>query len=140
MDYMFLPYKRYFEFSGRSRRKEYWLFVLFYAVVLIPLAVLDNVLGLTIGGGQVVSYAEFGDGYASAGVSAPMGILSMIWAVLNLIPALAAGIRRMHDQDKSGWFILIPFYNLVLLCIEGTRGPNRFGPDPKAGGDGQVFS
>ncbi len=140
MDYMFLPYKRYFDFAGRSRRKEYWLFILFYIVVLIPLAILDNVLGLTIGGGEVVSYSEFGDGYASVGFNAPMGILSMIWAALNLIPSLAAAIRRMHDQDKSGWFILIPFYNLILLFLDGTRGPNRFGPDPKAGGDPQVFS
>jgi uncharacterized membrane protein YhaH (DUF805 family) len=140
MEYMFLPYRRYFEFSGRSRRKEYWLYILFYIVVLIVATILDNKLGLTIGGTEAVSYAEFGDGYASVGVNAPLGILSLIWLALNLIPSLAAAVRRMHDQDKSGWFILIPFYNLILLCMEGTRGPNRFGPDPKAGGDAQVFS
>jgi uncharacterized membrane protein YhaH (DUF805 family) len=137
MNYMFLPYKRYFDFSGRSRRKEYWLFVLFYTVVLIGLMILDSQLGL---GGYAESYGDFGDGSMSVGFSLAGGVLSTIWACLHLIPALAAGIRRMHDQDKSGWFILIPFYNLVLLCIEGTRGPNRFGPDPKGGGEAQIFS
>ena len=137
MNYMFLPYKRYFDFSGRSRRKEYWLFVLFYTVVLIGLMILDSQLGL---GGYAESYSDFGDGSMSVGFNLAGGVLSMIWAVLHLIPALAAGIRRMHDNDKSGWFILIPFYNLVLLFLEGTRGPNRFGPDPKGGGQAQVFS
>jgi uncharacterized membrane protein YhaH (DUF805 family) len=46
----------------------------------------------------------------------------------------------MHDQDKSGWFILIPIYGFILLFIEGTRGPNRFGPDPKGGDSAQTFS
>jgi uncharacterized membrane protein YhaH (DUF805 family) len=137
MNDMFLPYKRYFDFAGRSRRREYWLFVLFYTVVLIGLMILDSQLGL---GGYAESYSDFGDGSMSVGFSLAGGVLSMIWASLHLIPAVAAGIRRMHDQDKSGWFILIPFYNLVLLCLEGTRGPNRFGPDPKGGGQAQIFS
>jgi uncharacterized membrane protein YhaH (DUF805 family) len=137
MSYMFLPYKRIFDFAGRSRRKEYWLFVLFILVVDVGLMILDSKLGL---GGAAESYAEFGDGSAAAGFSLSGGILTMIWTVLNFIPALAAAIRRMHDQDKSGWFILIPFYDIVLLFIEGTRGPNRFGPDPKGGGEAQVFS
>jgi uncharacterized membrane protein YhaH (DUF805 family) len=140
MNYMFLPLMRYFDFSGRSRRKEYWFYALFYIVVLVGLAFLDAALGLTIGGGEVTSYAEFSPGHASVGFNAPMGVLSIIWAVLNLIPAIAAAIRRMHDQDKSGWFILTPVYGFILLFIEGTRGPNRFGPDPKAGGDGQLVS
>jgi len=137
MNYMFMPYQRFFDFSGRSRRKEYWLYILFYIVVLTGLMILDAKLGL---GGYAESYADFGDGSAAVGFSLAGGILSMIWAILNLIPALAVAIRRMHDQDKSGWFILIPFYNLVLLFIEGTRGPNRFGPDPKSGGEAKVFS
>jgi len=137
MGYMLLPYKRIFDFAGRSRRREYWLFVLFILVVDVGLMILDSKLGL---GGTADSYAQFGDGSASVGFNLSGGILTMIWTVLNFIPALAAAIRRMHDQDKSGWFLLIPFYDLVLLFLEGTRGPNRFGPDPKASGEAQVFS
>jgi uncharacterized membrane protein YhaH (DUF805 family) len=47
------------------------------------------------------------------------------------LPSLALAIRRMHDVDKSGWYSLIPIYNLILLCTEGTTGDNRFGADPK---------
>ncbi len=48
-------------------------------------------------------------------------------------PAFAVAIRRMHDVDKSGWFIWVPIYNLILACSSGTPGPNRFGPDPLGG-------
>lgn len=54
-----------------------------------------------------------------------------IYRFALLMPLLGVGIRRMHDLDKSGWFSLIPIYNLVLASTDGTKGPNRFGPDPK---------
>ena len=56
------------------------------------------------------------------------GSTVLSWLILAMvIPVLTAGIRRMHDVDKSGWFLLIPIYNLVLLATDGTPGPNRFG-------------
>ncbi len=92
MEWLSLPLKRYADFAGRSRRKEYWLFIL--------------------GVGMLVVLAIF-------------------------IPILALQVRRFHDQDKSGWFVLFQFIPyaggtimLVFMCIEGTRGPNRFGSDP----------
>jgi uncharacterized membrane protein YhaH (DUF805 family) len=73
--------------------------------------------------------------------------LGMLWAMAVFIPNLAVTIRRLHDQDKSGWFILMglipivgPIIILVFYCIEGTRGPNRFGPDPKGSDVGQTFA
>jgi uncharacterized membrane protein YhaH (DUF805 family) len=137
MEYMFLPLKRYFDFSGRSRRKEYWMFILFYAIVITIATVLDVALGL---GAVTESYSEFGDGYASVGGSVSFGILGIIVMLLFLIPNIAVAVRRVHDQDKSGWFILIPIYGFILMFLEGTRGPNRFGPDPKGGGEAQIFS
>ncbi len=78
--------------------------------------------------------------FAGAGI---VGILLLIYGLAVLIPSLAVGVRRMHDQDKSGWFILlglIPFVGplilLVFFCLEGTNGPNQYGPDPKAGEPG----
>jgi uncharacterized membrane protein YhaH (DUF805 family) len=72
--------------------------------------------------------------------------LSMLWGLIVFIPNLAVTIRRLHDQDKSGWFILIglipivgPIILLVFYFLEGTRGPNRFGPDPKGPDVGQTF-
>jgi uncharacterized membrane protein YhaH (DUF805 family) len=137
MNYMFLPLMRYFDFSGRSRRKEYWLFVLFYMVLLTVAMIADAKLGL---GGYAESYSDFSSGGASVGFSLGGGIISLILVLLFLIPSIAVAVRRVHDQDKSGWFILIPIYGFILMFIEGTRGPNRFGPDPKGAGDAQVFS
>ena len=59
-----------------------------------------------------------------------LGMLSMIVSIALGIPVICAGIRRMHDHDKSGWFILIPFYNLYLMIIEGQPTDNQYGPVP----------
>lgn len=71
----------------------------------------------------------------------------MIFVLAILIPSIAVQVRRFHDQDKSGWFVLlalIPFLGglvvLVFMCLEGTRGPNRFGPDPKNPAGAEVFA
>ncbi len=108
LEYMLMPLKRYAEFGGRSRRKEFWLFWLFVMVI-----------------GQALSISATSSGMAA------LGIVSLIFSLGTLIPMIAVGIRRMHDQDRSGWWILVPIVNLVFFCLEGTKGPNRFGPDPK---------
>ena len=59
-------------------------------------------------------------------------ILSNIYTLAVLIPGIAVAVRRMHDVGKSGWYVLIPIYNLVLACTEGTSGDNEYGADPKA--------
>jgi len=66
-------------------------------------------------------------------VSSYLAFLSIIFSIALLIPSLAVAIRRMHDVDKSGWFVLIPIYNLILACTEGSKGPNQYGVDPKGG-------
>jgi len=126
MEWMIMPLKRFAEFSGRSRRKEYWMFVLLQMLILIPVAILAILMG-----GPVEDPAN------------PLGstaILIVLGAYLLVffIPGLAVQVRRFHDQDKSGWFILLGFIPyvgslilLVFMCLEGTRGPNRFGQDPK---------
>ena len=101
--------KKYAVFEGRARRKEYWIFFLFNFIV-------NFVLG----------FAE--------GLAKGPGVLANIYSLGVLIPATAVGVRRMHDTDHSGWFLLIPFYNLILAVREGQQGSNRFGPDPKATG------
>lgn len=128
MEWMLMPLKRYADFSGRSRRKEYWMFVLGMVIAIILAVVIESVLGL---GGSV----------------GPYGLLSLLVIAGLFVPSLACQVRRFHDQDKSGWFVLlgfVPFIGglivLVFMCMEGTRGPNRFGPDPKGGTDAATFS
>ncbi|RZK24070.1 MAG: DUF805 domain-containing protein [Hymenobacter sp.] len=108
---------KYAQFSGRARRAEYWQFFLFNIIVSIVL----NVLVRTTGSMLI------------AGVS---GLVSLAL----LIPGIAVGVRRMHDVNKSGWFILVPIYNLILAVTPGTVGPNEYGPDPKGATDSFLTS
>lgn len=104
--------KKYAVFSGRARRKEYWMFFLFYVLIAIALGIVEGILGIA---------PESDD-----------SVLVTIYQLATLIPTIAVGVRRMHDSDHSGWWVLVPIVNLVFALIEGTRGDNRFGPDPKA--------
>jgi uncharacterized membrane protein YhaH (DUF805 family) len=138
LNWMLLPYRRYAEFAGRSRRREYWMFILFYLVVY---AVLNAVFGTS---DWVRTPTGFGYGSALVGGG---GIVAGLFALFSFVPALAVSIRRLHDQDRSGWLLLlglIPllggFALLVLMCLSGTVGGNRYGPDPKQPGDASVFS
>ena len=135
MDWMLLPYRRYADFSGRSRRKEYWMFALFQFIVAIVLYAV-----LFAGFPTVDEYGQM------AGAPGPLfyvgGILLFIFWLGSFIPSLAVLVRRLHDQDKSGWWILISFVPfvggivlLVFMFLDGTPGPNRFGEDPKGGSE-----
>ena len=131
MDYMLMPFMRYFDFAGRSRRKEYWMF---FVLNLIIITVMTTVLfGL---GFSMDPYAASSGGPVTWLIFAVLGLYSLI----VLIPSIAVQVRRFHDQDKSGWFVLINFVPyigglivLVFMLLEGTRGPNKYGPDPKEG-------
>lgn len=140
MEWMLMPYRRYADFSGRSQRKEYWMFALFQFIVAMVLLAIMFVGGM----GSVNEMT----GQAEPGTLFYIGIgLLVIFGLGSLIPSLAVSVRRFHDQDKSGWFLLlqlIPYIGgiivLVFMCLDGTRGPNRFGPDPKDPTQADVFS
>jgi uncharacterized membrane protein YhaH (DUF805 family) len=59
------------------------------------------------------------------------GVLNAAYLILMIIPSIAVGVRRMHDVGKSGWFLLVPIYNIILTFQEGERNENEYGPDPK---------
>jgi uncharacterized membrane protein YhaH (DUF805 family) len=142
MEWMLMPFKRYADFSGRSRRKEYWMYALMIAVVVFVL----EIIGFAMAGSGATVDPNTGmvtPGAASGGGLLVLALLG-IFLLATLIPSLAVMVRRFHDQDKSGWFVLlsfIPFVGgiivLVFMCLPGTPGPNQYGPDP-LGGDGDV--
>lgn len=139
MEWMLLPYRRYADFSGRSRRMEYWMFALFQMIVAGVL------LTLFIAGSPQVD--EHGMATAEPGALFYLGLLlAVVYGVGTFIPSLAVTVRRLHDQDRTGWWILVqflPFGGLVLLVfmlLDGTPGTNRFGPDPKGRGEVDVFA
>ncbi|WP_335966415.1 DUF805 domain-containing protein [Galbibacter sp. PAP.153] len=106
MKYSLMAFQKYAEFNGRSRRSEYWYFFLF---------------------NMIVSYSLLlGEAYING-----TRYLNLVYVIASFIPSLAVGVRRLHDVDKSGWFILVPLYNIILLATEGDNGPNQYGPDPK---------
>jgi uncharacterized membrane protein YhaH (DUF805 family) len=120
MEWATLPLKKYADFTGRSRRKEYWSFFLLCLAGAVVLSIIEGIVGL---GGTV------------AGLYGP---LTTLFLLALLVPSIAVGVRRLHDTDRSGWWMLIglvPFVGgiilLVFYVLEGTRGPNQYGPDPK---------
>ena len=138
LEWMLMPYRRYADFSGRSRRKEYWMFTLFSVIVSIVL------VGMLFGGMSGIS--DTGEPQMGMLAYLATGLL-VLWGLGSLVPSIAVQVRRFHDQDKSGWFVLLGFIPyvggiivLVFMCLEGTRGSNRFGPDPKDPGRTGVFS
>jgi uncharacterized membrane protein YhaH (DUF805 family) len=129
IEWIMMPLKRYADFSGRSRRKEYWFFVLGVFIAAIVLSIIEKIAGLS---GMV------------GGIYGPLTTILLLGVI---IPSIAVQVRRFHDQDKSGWFVLlslIPFLGaiivLVFMFIEGTKGPNRFGADPKDPASVEAFT
>lgn len=180
MHWMLMPLRRYADFSGRSRRLEYWLFALFQVLLYVGLFVLCFGMGIN-------AFRSDGVGLGAVlGLGAFILIFFVIWLAL-LVPSLAVAVRRLHDTGRSGWwfggYFLLSFglnivsgaamttlasgarspeemmrtvgivsgvggiailgYGLLLLvffCLDGTPGPNRYGPDPKGRADaGNVF-
>lgn len=113
MDWYLQVWKKYAVFTGRARRKEYWMFALFNLIITLILAVIDGLTG-----------------------SSPLAGLYMLAIVL---PALAVGVRRLHDTGRSGWWLLVAFVPIIgsivllfLMVQDSHPGENQYGPNPKA--------
>lgn len=108
---------KYADFSGRARRSEYWYFFLFTVLVSIVASVLDNVLGTDVDTGS--------------------GLIGALASLALLLPSLAAGVRRLHDISRSGWWVLIglvPLVGWIILIVwfaQDSHGDNAHGPNPK---------
>jgi len=116
MDWYLLVWKKFAEFSGRSRRKEYWMFTLFHTIICLILFI--GVFAL----GKSGTFAW---------------VLICAYSLAAIVPSLAVTVRRLHDTGKSAWWLLlsfVPLGGLVLLvftCLDSDPGPNLYGPSPK---------
>jgi uncharacterized membrane protein YhaH (DUF805 family) len=113
-------FAKYATFSGRSTRSEYWYWVLFATLgSLVALIIDTSVLG-----------------FDPSGVSPISGIFDLV----ILLPGITVAARRLHDMDRTAWWLLVTFTGIgaivlmVWFCFPGTGGPNRFGPDPTPAG------
>lgn len=112
MNYYLLAFKKYNLFSGRAHREEYWHFIFVNIIIILGLGMIEGMLGIA--------------------PSTDVSILVSIYQLIIFIPSVSIGVRRMHDVNKSGWFLLIPIYNIILAITDGDEGNNKYGPDPKA--------
>ena len=111
LGWYFAPWKKYAVFAGRARRKEFWLFHLGDLIIAFGLGLSEGLFGIA---------AETDE-----------SVLGLLFQLASLVPTLAVGVRRMHDTDHSSWWVIVPIANVVFCCMNGTRGANRFGADPK---------
>jgi uncharacterized membrane protein YhaH (DUF805 family) len=167
IDWAKRPIEKYADFSGRAPRAEYWWFVLAVIVSMIVLKIIESILGIN---GMI------------AGVYGPL--TALLW-LATIVPSIAVGVRRLHDTNRSAWWILLPIVPyclafvlggaammrgavsgsepgmmagmgiasvflligavcaivlLVFLCLQGTPGDNRYGPDPYGAGGGTTVA
>lgn len=125
MGLLLQPYRKYFDFRGRARRAEYWLFQLLICIVVFA----------------ILTIARVADYEGSLGLRYVAAVAITIFMALSVIPSIAVQFRRLHDIHRSAWWILIgmlpligSFVLLIFHLIDGTSGRNRFGPDPKGRG------
>jgi uncharacterized membrane protein YhaH (DUF805 family) len=110
-------FRNYVGFSGRAPRSEFWYWQLFVTLVVVAAGILDS-------------------GFLP---ESDVGPISAVASLVLLLPNIAMAIRRLHDIDRTGWWVLLALtligaiLLIVWACIKGTDGPNRFGPDPLAG-------
>jgi uncharacterized membrane protein YhaH (DUF805 family) len=113
MDWYMMVWRKFAEFNGRSRRSEYWMFMLFHCIIFLILCLSTFVLGRV---GMV---------------------LCGLYGLAAIVPSISLAVRRLHDVGMNGlWLLLafVPLGNLVLLvfaCLDSTPGPNQYGPNPK---------
>ena len=175
MEWMFMPLRRYADFSGRSRRMEFWMWQLFQVIVYFGIVILAMVMGggARMRGGDPTAVAAAGGGMLI------VMLLYLLYVLAVFIPSLAVAVRRLHDTNRTGWWVLAPLapYLLVIVAgmlalaspdlapvagiiglvamvavfglaitllvfyfLEGTKGPNKYGPDPKGQDTGEVFA
>ncbi|MEM8601504.1 MAG: DUF805 domain-containing protein [Bacteroidota bacterium] len=120
---------KYADFSGRARRREFWMFYLANIVIAFPILFGGVAIGMMLGNDAVLMMVG------------GLQLLYLVYALAMFIPQLAVSVRRLHDTGRSGWWMLIsfvPFGSLILLVLfaqEGIDGDNVYGPDPKSFGD-----
>ena len=119
MKYYLKALENYSNFQGRSSLNEYWYFFLFNFIFAVVSIILDHCFG------TCYKNTDYNSNWNS--VNSPYGIFYTVYGLAVIIPSLAVGVRRLHDINKSGWFLLIPVYNIILLAQKGDMVTNNYG-------------
>lgn len=138
-------YGKYATFSGRAVRSEYWFYTLFLVLVFAGLAIAAVGVGLAVMAEIRFNGPGTMDGPAAATLNGMLGLAFLAFVAINLIPAISVSVRRLHDLNASGWWLLpllvltivqpigvaVALAQAVWFCRPGTAGKNKFGRDPK---------
>ena len=123
--YKKVVFQNYANFQGRARRKEYWMFILFNMLIAFVLYI-PAIVFMAIQDLQIIGFIFLG--------------LYCLYGFAVFVPCIAVIVRRLHDQGKSGWWYFIglipfigPIWMIVLMCLDGERTDNQYGPSPKHG-------
>ena len=121
MEWWLIAMKKYADFSGRARRTEYWMFSLISSAFIILAVFLENMLGVT---------------FEDSGI----GLITLLFSLIVIIPSWSVTVRRLHDIGKSGWWILVNFLPyiggiilFVFLVTDSQPEDNEYGVSPKVG-------
>lgn len=110
MKWFLIALQKYADFSGRARRKEYWMFILFYVLFAFALGIMMGVVGAS---------------------QSAAGLVNLVYLLGLFIPSISVGVRRMHDIGRSGWWLIVPFVGLIFCFFDSTPAANKYGPNPK---------
>lgn len=102
--------KNYIEFDGRASRREFWNFMIFNWVIYFFLVLFEVFVGINPTGED--------------------GVFSVLFSLFTIIPSISISVRRIHDTGREGWWILLPFINLILAFTKGDNGDNQYGEEP----------
>ena len=102
--------ENYFNLNGRARRQEYWMIILISCIIIVVASIVSTLLSF---------------------IFAPLSFIVFIVELPLLAPCISAGVRRLHDTDKPGWWLLVPVMNIVYLATDSTPGSNQYGKNPK---------
>ena len=133
MNVLTRPWTHIFDYKGRSTRREYWLFILLYYFGIFALA---SVFGLVASATNLIDEG----GTAENVMGAVLGIGLLVYFLAFFLAWLSLSVRRLHDHDKSGWFLLLAWvplvgwiFFLIMMLTTGNDYENSYGPDPRQG-------
>lgn len=120
-------FRKTFVFSGRSRRKEYWMFVLGITIISVILTAIETM--------------------ASLELAPDRGLLTTIFSIIILIPSISVSVRRLHDIGRTGWWLLLSFIPIlgwialfIFTLLDSQSGSNKYGPNPKQASNNSIFA
>ena len=124
--------KNYTLFKGRASRTEFWYFILYWAIFYVIIIAVDRVLGFNVINLKTLPFSEY---IPLANLFEEVGLLTVIYRPLTILPSLAVISRRLHDINRSGWWCLMCVTPLIViliifLCKKSDKNENQFGPKP----------